>query len=183
MSHSGDKFINQNRKNFIDIMQLIDTWGTKPKKRIHVGKLDRKALLKYQGGKCANCRKPFAKMRVRPILHHKNLNPKDNRLSNIILVCSNCHDRIHQKAKKVVRVRTNALGFKERRVVKVGVRKKKRGRKPKTRRKKVGESIFTGKPIYRRVKAKKRAKKSTIKKRKRKRRKPDIWGLKINPKF
>lgn len=105
-----------------------------PKKRTAVRTSDKKHLLDHQNGKCYRCKKSFKQMKVRAILHHKNLNPKDNRITNMVLVCPNCHDKIHQKQKKV-RVRTtDALGFTTYKVVKKGVKKKSKAKK-KTRRK------------------------------------------------
>jgi len=123
---------------------------TQPEKRKPVRQSDRKHLLDYQKGKCFKCKKSFKQMRVRPILHHKNLNPKDNRITNLILICPNCHDKIHQKQKKV-RVRTtNIYGLPEYKVVKKTVRKKftkkKKTKKRKTKRRRSKTDQF-GLPI------------------------------------
>jgi len=32
-------------------------------------------------------------------LHHKNSNPEDNRLTNLILICATCHGNIHNKSR------------------------------------------------------------------------------------
>lgn len=53
-------------------------------------------------------------MGTRPIPHHKNLNPKDNRISNLALVCPNCHDKIHQREKKV---RKKVVGVKSTEII------------------------------------------------------------------
>ena len=71
----------------------------KDDKRKPVRTSDRKHLLEFQKGKCWKCKKSFKQMGVRAILHHKNKNPKDNRIVNMVLVCPNCHDKIHQKDK------------------------------------------------------------------------------------
>lgn len=104
------------------------------KKREPVRKSDREHLLDYQGGKCWSCHRSFRQMGVRPILHHKNLNPKDNRITNMVLICSNCHDRIHQKEKKVRKRVTGAFGLPEYRVVKVGSKRKRRTTKKHRKR-------------------------------------------------
>ena len=98
-------------------------WDDEPKRK-SVRTSDRKHLLDYQNGKCGKCKKSFKKMGVRKIVHHKNLNPKDNRIINLILVCPNCHDKIHQKEKKVRVKTTNGFGFTDYKVVKKTIRKK-----------------------------------------------------------
>jgi len=109
--------------------------GRPEKKRIPVRKGLRQYILnKVQNGKCAKCHRSIKEMRVRPILHHVNLNPKDNRPENLIVICPNCHDKIHQKEKKVVRRTTNYLGMSEYRVVKVGSKRKRRTTKKKRRK-------------------------------------------------
>ena len=119
-------------------------FGTKSKRK-SVRTSDRKHLLKVQNGKCAKCKKSFKQMRVRPILHHKNLNPKDNRITNLMLVCPNCHDKIHQREKKV-RVKTkDQFGFTTHKVVKKTVKKKpskKKTSKRKTTKKKKKKDIW-----------------------------------------
>ena len=140
-------------------------YGKQPK-RTSIRTSDRKHLLEFQHGKCAKCKKSFKQMKVRTILHHKNLNPKDNRITNMILVCPNCHDKIHQREKKV-RVRTtDQFGFSTHKVVKKTVRKKPT--KKKTTKKKTTT-----------LKKKSTRKKTTAKKKtKRKRKKTkSIWDV------
>ena len=111
-------------------------------KRKSVRSSDKKHLLEFQKGKCWKCKRSFKQMGVRHILHHKNLNPKDNRITNMVLVCPNCHDKIHQKQKKVRVKTTDAFGFTDYKVVKKGVRKKssttKRKRVPAEQKKSTG---------------------------------------------
>jgi len=76
------------------------------KKRKSVSKGPRQLILKAQQGKCAKCKRSFKQLGVRGHSHHKNLNPNDNKPSNIIIVCPNCHDKIHQTKRKV-RVKKN----------------------------------------------------------------------------
>lgn len=119
------------------------------KKRKPVRTSDRKHLLEFQKGKCWKCKKSFKQMGVRKILHHKNLNPKDNRITNLVLVCPNCHDKIHQKEKKVRVKTTDAFGFTEYRVVKKRTQKKPTKKRTTTktrktkRRKKRTDDFFT----------------------------------------
>jgi len=70
------------------------------KKRKSVRTSDKKHLLEFQKGKCDKCKKSFKRMKVRPILHHKNEKRNDNRIVNMVLLCPNCHDKVHQKGKK-----------------------------------------------------------------------------------
>ena len=89
-------------------------------------------------------------MKVRKILHHKNLNPKDNRIVNLVLVCPNCHDKIHQKEKKVRVKKRDALGYTSYKVVKKTTRKKtkkKKTKKKKRKRRKSYDDPFGIKPI------------------------------------
>ena len=119
-----------------------------PRKRVPVRKSDRKFLLKHQKGTCWRCKKSFKQMSVRPILHHKNLNPKDNRISNIILICPNCHDKIHQTYRKIRRVVRGPFGINKVRIVKIkkgGKRKKRRSGKRKIKKPK--PLIYLPKPL------------------------------------
>jgi 5-methylcytosine-specific restriction endonuclease McrA len=111
----------------------FDPYATKNKKRIPVRKGLRKYILsKVQNGKCAKCHRNIREMKVRPILHHVNLNPKDNRPENLIVICPNCHDKIHQKEKKVVRIVRGPFGYSERRIVKIERNRKRRTTEKKT---------------------------------------------------
>ncbi|NOX71168.1 MAG: hypothetical protein GXO64_00520 [Candidatus Micrarchaeota archaeon] len=50
-------------------------------------------------------------MGVRPIVHHKNLNPKDNRISNLVLICPNCHDKYTKERRRFVKKLPDRLDF------------------------------------------------------------------------
>lgn len=120
-------------------------FNEKPKRKA-VRISDRKHLLEFQNGKCWKCGKSFKQMKVRTMVHHKNLNPKDNRITNLVLVCPNCHDKIHQKQKKV-RVRTtNVYGLPEYKVVKKTARKKTTKKRTTKRRKK--KTAAYGVPVF-----------------------------------
>jgi len=83
-------------------------------------------------------------MGVRPIAHHVNLNPGQSTRKNVILVCPNCHDIIHQKQKKVRKRVSNKWGSPEYKVVKVGVKRKRRAAKHKKRRRRASGGLFGG---------------------------------------
>jgi transposase-like protein len=82
------------------------------------GKKIIKALLRQAKNKCQVCRKELSVREQRQMspsyknidetertvrnshIHHKNKNSKDNRLSNLKLVCPKCHRAEHKKAGK-----------------------------------------------------------------------------------
>jgi hypothetical protein len=145
-------------------------WGDEPKRK-HVRKSDREHLLDYQKGKCGRCKQSFKRKGVRPKVHHKNLNPKDNRIVNLVLVCPDCHDKIHQKEKKVRKVVSDGWGGTEIRVVKVKPKKTvKKKAKPTTKkkkklpRKKIAKKTTTKKKTTKRKTTKKATRKKTVKK-------------------
>ena len=49
------------------------------------------------GAKCQKCRGLLKGLK--PHIHHKNGNPRDNRPSNLIVVCPNCHSKLHRNMK------------------------------------------------------------------------------------
>lgn len=150
-------------------LKLIDydlATGKRIRKRKPVSQSIRTKALVRAKGKCQLCHRSLSN--ITPHIHHKDGNPRHNTLSNVIVLCPNCHSRRHEVRTVTI---TNALGFRVTRRKIVAKRLKKRGKKPKTRRKKIGENWITGKPIYRRVrvKTKKKAKRGKVKKRRRKR--------------
>lgn len=73
-----------------------------------------KQLRVDQNGKCWMCHKPFNMKKVTPWeLHHKNGNHSDHRMSNLALICTDCHDKktlkqtLHRKGSK----RSNPYGL------------------------------------------------------------------------
>ncbi len=46
-----------------------------------------------QKGKCARCKKSFASMRVKPVVHHTG---KSNQIRSMQLLCPNCHSKAHE---------------------------------------------------------------------------------------
>lgn len=143
----------------------MDIWGTPSREPVPAKK--KKEVRERAKGKCESCRKKPRGVTLQ--FHHKNMKPTDNRLSNIQLLCPNCHARKHKMFKKV---KTESwLGEERVRIKRVG---KKPGRKSKYRRKKVGETLL-GDPIYRRVKVKPTKKRKTAKKKTKRRKRRDSW--------
>lgn len=70
---------------------------TKKTKRKQVSKGSTKDIYVRAGGKCERCKLSLRGLRGH--IHHKNRKPSDNRLSNLILLCPNCHSEIHKKDK------------------------------------------------------------------------------------
>ncbi|MEM2263429.1 MAG: HNH endonuclease signature motif containing protein [Candidatus Bathyarchaeia archaeon] len=110
----------------------------------------RTELLLRCKGKCEKCGLTFYEEGVRPHFHHKDGDPNNNKPSNIIVVCPNCHSKLHKW--KVVE-EENIFGFvvKKRKLVAVKPKKSKKTKKSKKikRRKKretesPWESLFQG---------------------------------------
>lgn len=111
-------------------------WG-EPRRESIPQSLRTKLLLKCRG-KCEICGLDFDSDGVKPQIHHKDGDPSNNRLSNLIVVCPNCHSKLH-KWKEVKKV--NIFGFTERRRKLVVVKpkkskKEKRSKKSKTKKSK-----------------------------------------------
>jgi len=121
---------------------MLQSFMFETKKRKRVSKGLRDLILKAQGGKCKRCGKSIRRKGVRPILHHKNLNPKDNRPSNLVVVCPDCHDKIHQKERKVRKKVISSWGVPEYRVVKIKNKTKKKTKKRKKKKRKKKYSLL-----------------------------------------
>jgi 5-methylcytosine-specific restriction endonuclease McrA len=80
----------------------FDLWGRKPvkKKRVPVKQSTKIKVITRSNSRCAKCGKSLAN--VTPQIHHKNGDPSDNRLSNLIALCPNCHSvaRVHSKKQR-----------------------------------------------------------------------------------
>lgn len=82
-------------------------FGRRPRREIIPRSLKTELLLRCKG-KCENCRLDFYKENVKPHFHHKDGNPKNNKSSNLIVLCPNCHSKYHKY--KVVKEENN-FGF------------------------------------------------------------------------
>jgi Zn finger protein HypA/HybF involved in hydrogenase expression len=97
-------------------------------------KLRTELLLRCKG-RCEKCGLDFHDNGVRPHFHHKDGDPKNNKPSNLIVVCPNCHSKLHTW--KVVEEK-DIFGFtvKKRKLVAVKPRKRKTSTKKKQRKRK-----------------------------------------------
>lgn len=62
----------------------------KPREPIRKGLAMR--LMARAQGKCENCRKNLYNEKID--IHHKNYEPTDNRETNLMVVCKNCHKKL-----------------------------------------------------------------------------------------
>jgi hypothetical protein len=79
------------------IKPIGSIYGPKETKRTPIKGGTRTNILADSGAKCQNCKHSLKGLK--PHIHHKNGNPKDNRKSNLILVCPNCHSKLHRNMK------------------------------------------------------------------------------------
>ena len=91
-------------------------------------------VLQRSRGKCERCHKEVIGRGLKPRYHHKDGDPFHNTLSNVVLLCNDCHDKVHEYRTVT---ESDMLGFTHKRRVMVAKRIKKPGRKKKkTRRRK-----------------------------------------------
>jgi hypothetical protein len=90
-------------------------------------------VLSRSRGRCERCGKDVIRRGLKPRYHHKDGNPSHNTLSNILLLCNDCHDKVH-----VYRTKSEYHPIYGRTTRKVLVTRqiKKRGRKKRIRKKK-----------------------------------------------
>jgi len=81
----------------IKIKPMNSIYGTKESKRKPIKGGTRTNILADSGAKCQKCKRSLKGLK--PHIHHKNGNPKDNKPSNLILVCPNCHSKLHRSMK------------------------------------------------------------------------------------
>lgn len=61
-------------------------------------RVHRKRLIEIRGSSCERCGiTEWLGDTLIPDVHHKNRNRTDNRLSNLMVVCSNCHRHFHPR--------------------------------------------------------------------------------------
>ncbi|MFH0701121.1 MAG: HNH endonuclease signature motif containing protein [Candidatus Woesearchaeota archaeon] len=61
------------------------------------------------GSKCQKCK--CLLKGLKPHMHHKNGNHSDNRSSNILLVCPNCHSKLHRNMKPKTKQKKKETNF------------------------------------------------------------------------
>ena len=70
-------------------------WGKPEPKRKPVSQSARTKVLIRAKGRCEKCGHYLDD--VKPHIHHKDGNPKNNKLSNLKVLCPNCHSNVHDK--------------------------------------------------------------------------------------
>lgn len=76
---------------------LLDYTKSGKKVRVPVPISIQKEIFIRSKGKCEKCGRSLKG--IRPHIHHKDKNPKNNKKSNLILLCPNCHSKQHLKDK------------------------------------------------------------------------------------
>jgi len=79
----------------IDLDGVI--WGQPEQRRKPVSQSARTKALVRSKGKCEKCGHSLKD--VKPHIHHKDQNPKNNKLTNLQVLCPNCHSNAHDKPK------------------------------------------------------------------------------------
>jgi len=169
---------------------MFDLWEEPRRKPIPMS-LQKQLLLRSKG-KCEECGLDFYKSGVKPHFHHIDGNPKNNKLENLIVLCPNCHSKMH-KWKTVTKRDWFGFTYKERKLVTIKPKKLKITSKRKTKKKSTAKKAVkkpsrrttkkkttkTKKTTSKKSKTKKSTRKKTSKtKRKRKRKKEEsIWDL------
>jgi len=88
---------NEYERRLQNILGTGSYGGVSKRKPIKHG--TRTNILADSGAKCQKCGNPLKGLK--PHIHHKNGNPRDNKLSNLILLCPNCHSKLHRQMKPI----------------------------------------------------------------------------------
>lgn len=78
-------------------IDLFDYTKSGKKVRVPVSISLQKEIFIHSKGECEMCKKSLKGLK--PHIHHKDKNPKNNKKSNLILLCPNCHSKQHLKDK------------------------------------------------------------------------------------
>ena len=169
---------------------MFDLWEEPRRKPIPIS-IQKKVLLRSRG-KCEICGFDFAKHDVKPHIHHKDGNPKNNKVSNLIVVCPNCHSKLHKwkivkeedfwgfvtKRRKLVAIRPEKLKTTRKKTTSKRKTKKKSSRKTAQTKKRATKKKTSKKTAKSRKTARKKTTRKTSKtKRKRKKKEESIWDL------
>lgn len=105
---------------------------SRKKKRVPPSKGIKDQVIERSKGKCEWCRKDVIRLGLKPRFHHKDGNRSHTTLSNMMLLCNDCHDKVHEYRPK--KFFDPIYGTKTRKVL-IAKRIKKRGRKKKVEKK------------------------------------------------
>jgi len=89
-----DKFKEKERKRKIRENAEKDFYGRIKSKRDNISQEKKEDILRKFNSKCAICGKEEGLH-----IHHKDSNPKNNQLDNLIVLCGVCHKKIHMKVR------------------------------------------------------------------------------------
>ena len=96
-------------------------------------------------GRCERCHKDVVGRRLKPRYHHKDGNPFHNTESNVVLLCNDCHDKVHEYRTVT---ETDMFGVPHKRRALIAKRIRKPGiRKKVTRKKEYYIEPITGRKI------------------------------------
>jgi 5-methylcytosine-specific restriction endonuclease McrA len=92
---------------------LFDYTKTGKKVRAPVNVSLQKEIFIRSKGKCESCKKTLKG--IKPQIHHKDKNPKNNKKNNLTLLCPNCHSKKHlkDKPKKTTKKKKNPWEIKQ----------------------------------------------------------------------
>ncbi|MEM1660925.1 MAG: HNH endonuclease signature motif containing protein [Candidatus Bathyarchaeia archaeon] len=102
-----------------------DIFGEGPRREPITQSLRTKLLLRCKG-KCELCGLDFHEEGVKPHFHHKDGDPSNNRPSNLIVVCPNCHSKLHKKRGKPAAIKPKKEKKSKKSKTKKSKRKKRR---------------------------------------------------------
>ena len=169
---------------------MFDLWEEPRRKPIPMSV--QKKVIARSRGKCEICGFDFVKHDVKPHIHHKDGNPRNNKLSNLIVVCPNCHSKLHKwkivkeedfwgfvvKRKKLVAIKPEKLKTTRKKTTSKRKTKKKSSRKTAQTKKRATKKKTSKKTAKSRKTARKKTTRKTSKtKRKRKKKEESIWDL------
>lgn len=106
-------------------------FGIGRKRRLGVPQGIKTKVLQRSRGKCERCHKDVVGRGLKPRYHHKDGNPSHNTVSNVVLLCNDCHDKVHEYRTVTER---DMFGFPRKRRVMIAKKIRKPGRKKKKRR-------------------------------------------------
>lgn len=88
-------------RNLFGIQSVNLSGSSNIPKRKPINHGTRTNLLADSGAKCKNCGNSLRGLK--PHIHHKDGNPRNNKATNLILVCPNCHSKLHRQMKSIKR--------------------------------------------------------------------------------